>query len=128
MTPMRQKTYIAQRLSRTSFIGLTVLIAAIQLYPTPPASASKWVWLVLSVLPLLAFARGVLRQQPRSVMLAALISLLYFCHAVVDLMGKPANPQGAGVELSLSVLLFVSGVLYARWRSEELADTAVKAE
>ena len=62
----------------------------------------------------------------RARMLAALMSLLYFCHAVVELMGTPAQPQAVAVQLVLSVLLFLGGVLYARWRSEELA--AAKTE
>lgn len=119
---LRPKTYIAQRVTRTSFIGLIVLIGANQLWPAAPTTTGQWAWLVLSLAPLLAFARGVLRQEARSAMFAALISLLYFCYAVVELMGTPANPQAASVVLSLSVLLFIGGVLYARWRSEELAE------
>lgn len=121
LTPaLRNKTFIAQRLSRSSFFGLIILIGAQQLWPVLPQGAGQWAWLVLSLLPLLAFARGVVRQDPRQVMLVGLISLLYFIYAVVELMGTPKNTSAAQVILILSIVLFISGLLFARWRSEEL--------
>ncbi len=121
MNDTRMKTHVAQRLSRTSYFGLLILTAAHQLWPVAPNTTSGWLWLVISLAPLLAFGRAIIRREPRGVMLASLVSLLYFCHAVAELMGKSANPQAASVELVLSVLLFFSGVLFARWRSEETA-------
>ncbi|MBI2379948.1 MAG: DUF2069 domain-containing protein [Gammaproteobacteria bacterium] len=123
---MRHKTYLSQRLSRSSYFGLLILVAASQFWPAPPQTSGQWVWLLLSVAPLLAFVQGLRRQEPRSLMLLALISLLYFCHAVVTLMGKSGNQDAAFVELVLSLALFFSGTLYARWRSEELKMEGAK--
>lgn len=125
---MRQKTYLSQRLSRSSYFGLLILVAASQFWPTPPQTGGQWAWLLLSVAPLLAFVQGLRRQAPRSVMLIALVSLLYFCHAVVTLMGKGGNRDAAFVELILSLSLFFSGTLYARWRSEELKQQSAGAK
>lgn len=82
----------------------------VQPLATPGVNA---LWFSIQVLPLLAVVPGVLLLRPRSHLLAALASTLYFVHGVLLAATAPLRALGLW-EAGLSVALLVAGSYAAR--------------
>ena len=104
----------AQRWHRLTVLCWLTLIALLlvwhQRIPTPQPMIS----LSLGLLPLLLPAPWLLRGQRGALLAMAVITLLYFCHAIVALTGATGETLWAVAELLVSICLFISSTLTAR--------------
>ncbi len=85
-------------------------------------------WLVLKLAPLLLLLPGLLRDRPKSFVLAGLLMLFYFSEGVVLAWTLRAQPLAwnnalglAWMETVLALGIFASGALHARRRFKETA-------
>lgn len=85
-------------------------------------------WLVLKLVPLLLLLPGLLRDRPKSFVLAGLLMLLYFTEGVVLAWTLRAEPLAwdsalglAWMETVLALGIFASGALHARRRFRDIA-------
>jgi uncharacterized membrane protein len=80
---------------------------------------APWIiWLAL-MLPLVIFVPGMLRDNLRSYIWVCFVSLLYFMRLVLALFARP-DDWLAITGMVAVVLLFISAMLYVRWRAREL--------
>ena len=78
-----------------------------------------WILWVGKLLPLLLFLPGMLRGRLRSYIWLCFVSLLYFISLVERLLAQPDSSL-AQTGMVAVILLFVSAMMYSRWRSREL--------
>jgi uncharacterized membrane protein len=74
---------------------------------------------LLRILPLAVFLPGLIRDQARTYIWLCFVILLYFLTVVLRLFYNPADPV-AWVAMASIVVFFNAGMLYVRWRSQEL--------
>jgi len=120
---MAGKTVTARSAALIGAIGLLLLMPAWIFWLSPPLNWAPWFLLALSTLPLLPPLAGLLGGRPYTYAWTAFISMIYFTHGVVEAWASWAEPRVrwlALAEVLLSVLLYLGGVMYARWRSREL--------
>ena len=103
----------AERCRALVWVCLGLLVAA-QCLASYLQQPPPLVWL-MRVAPLLLFVPGMLRGNPRSYFWLCLVCLLYFLTLVLRLFADPFNPVAMAAMAAL-VGLFVSAVLYVRWR------------
>lgn len=108
-----------------STLILLVLLAALcvawELKLAPVRSGGSW--LVLKALPLLLLWRGLLHGRRRTFQLTSLLIWAYFTEGVTRAWSEKGMAAGlAGAEIVLSVLLFVSVVVYCRTSREVSAQ------
>lgn len=91
-------------------------------------SADAWMhqapWFIwtLKVLPLLLFLPGMLKDNLRSFIWLCFVCLGYFLVLVQRIFAQPDNLLViAG--LTAVVILFVTSMMYVRWRARELRET-----
>ena len=84
---------------------------------------APWIIWVAVVLPLLIFLPGMLQDNLRSFIWLCFVCLLYFMRLVVSLFENPTDVL-AIVGMVAVVLLFCSGMMYVRWRAQELRRAA----
>ena len=113
--PMRstrvQNCHYLVMASLSILVGLQLVESALQ---QPPLI----VWL-MRVLPLLIFVPGMWRDKLRSYIWLCFVCLLYFMVLVLRLFAEPTNMLLVTAMSSL-VTLFISSMLYVRWRAQEL--------
>ena len=80
---------------------------------------APWVVWLLRWLPLLLFVPGMYADRLRSYFWLCLVCLLYFMTAVLRIFAAPGDLV-AGFGLVAIITLFVSAMLYIRWRSRQL--------
>lgn len=109
---MMPKPRFLAALASVSLLALLVLCVAWETWLAPLRPGGSW--MMLKALPLLAALFGVLRGRRYTYQWACMMILLYFTEGILR-MNDPA-PTGALAiaEVALSVLFFVSAVLYAR--------------
>jgi len=83
----------------------------------PQTRAFLW---AMWVAPLLLFLPGMLRGSWRSYLWLCFVSCMYFMMAVFNLF-RPQRDAADWAELLLVVVLFVSAMMYSRWRQREIA-------
>jgi uncharacterized membrane protein len=95
-----------------ALLALVVLCVAWETWLAPLRPGGSW--MMLKVLPLLAAMFGVLRGRRYTYQWACMMILLYFIEGILRMNDPaPAGALAAG-EVGLSVVFFVSAVLYAR--------------
>ena len=99
------------------WLGWTVLFAQ-QLIDAWQQQVPLVIWLG-KLIPLLIFLPGMLRDRLRSYIWLCFVSLLYFIALVERLFAVPGSAL-AIVGTTAVVTLFVSAMLYVRWRAGEL--------
>lgn len=103
-----------RRWHRITVLSWLTLIALLlvwhQKVPTPQPFWS----LGLALLPILIPAPWLLRGKRGAALALAVLSLLYFCHAIVALMASPGELLWALAELLVSLCLFISSTFTAR--------------
>lgn len=106
-----------------SYLGLLVVFTLNTLiWPSCNRQPNTVIWLI-HIVPMLLFLPGLLKRQARTHVWLSFISLGYFL-AAVPLVYVCFSPLPI-IETLLIVQLFISTMLYARWRSRELS-TAVQ--
>lgn len=116
-----------RRLATASLIGLIVLGLAWELWLAPLRPGGSW-W-VIKVLPLTLPLAGLLKNRMYTYRWLSLLVWLYFTEGVV----RATSDQGlsaalAGVQVLLSVLLFVACVAHVRQRLKAAGKEAVAAD
>ena len=124
-TNMGGKTLVARVAALIGAIGLLLLMPAWIFWLSPTINWTPWFLLALSTVPLLPALAGLLSGRPYTYAWTAFISMIYFTHGVVEAWASWADSTVrwlALTEVLLSVLLYLGGVMYARWRSRELRN------
>ncbi len=98
----------------TGFFGLFALL---MLWHTvlAPSQLPVALMLLLTVTPLLLPMRGLLSQHRKSCTWVAYISLFYFIHGSTEAYSNPDERLYAGLEIILSLMLFLGTTLYLRF-------------
>ena len=105
--------------ARGSYAVLTVVLAY-WFYSALPDIKSPWIMgSILSAL-LLAPVAGIIKGRPYTLAWSAMLILVYFTHAILELYDNDAMSRLALIELSASIGYFISGGLYARMRGKQL--------
>ena len=107
-----------QLMRQLTWLSLALLVVA-QLLESWLQQPPWLVW-VMRVLPLLLFVPGMLRDKLRSYIWLCLVCLIYFLTLVLRLFADAANPVAWMAMFSL-VGLFVTAMLYLRWRAQYMS-------
>ncbi|MEM0954306.1 MAG: DUF2069 domain-containing protein [Pseudomonadota bacterium] len=102
---------------RLSLGSLAVLLAA-QALDSWQRDAPAVIW-ILRLVPLLIFLPGLLRDHTRSFVWLCFVSLLVFVTLVERLFADVRDPVAWTAMLAV-VTYFNAGMMYVRWRSQEL--------
>lgn len=104
-----------------SYVALILLVLLWEGWLAPSPHPSSGFWLAIKAVPLLLPARGVLRGNPRTLVLASLVVLLYFIEGVVLAYSShgPGGPSRmvatlASLEIILSTGFIVLAGQYVR--------------
>lgn len=97
-----------------SLIALIILCLAWELWLAPITPGGFW--LALKAVPLLFPLRGVLKGNLYTMQWASMFILLWFMEGVMRAWSdlNPVSAWLAGVEIALSLLFYVSAILYCR--------------
>jgi len=128
--PTRATLQLKVRLSgwvtRAALLGLMALISFWLLWLVPPGQANPITILMIHLLPLALFIPSVFRGKPRPHAWLCFLILVYFCEGVIYAGANHSQVQLLGIlQAVLTMLLFTSAMLFARWRSQlnrQLAD------
>lgn len=105
----------APRLALISSASLLALIALCVLWETVLAPLRPGgSWMMLKAVPLLLPLFGILRGRRYTYQWTTMLVLLYFTEGVVRAGDGGLTGILAGAEIALSLVLFVSAMLYAR--------------
>lgn len=88
---------------------------------------APWIIWLGKLLPLLIFLPGMLRNNLRSFLWLCFVCLLYFMMLVEALFARPGAVLPI-VGTCAVVTLFVSAMLYVRWRARELRAAGTPVE
>lgn len=103
------------------YFGLVSLLAATTLVWVPEGKSPNLVVCLLQTVPLLIFVSGLCKGFVRTYSWLSFVILIYFCVTVTALFVQ----QGKWVlwlELILVVGLFITSVLFIRWKSRSMAE------
>ncbi|MDX1736356.1 MAG: DUF2069 domain-containing protein [Halioglobus sp.] len=84
---------------------------------------APWIIWLAKLLPLLLFAPGMRADNLRSYIWLAFVSLGYFMILVQRIFAAPTDPLVI-VGLAADVVLFISAMLFIRWRARALREAA----
>ncbi len=107
-------------LTLAAYFALLSLMMLWQTVLAPPDLAPISIVLLILVGPLLLPLRGLLHGRPYTHAWTSFLVLLYFIHGVVEAYSNPPERLYAGLEIVFSVLLYISVLLYARYRGRQL--------
>lgn len=110
----RDRVWISHRIAAFS---LGSLLAA-QVVESWFQQAPLFIW-VIRLLPLIIFIPGMRADKLRSYIWVCFVSLLYFMMLVLRLFADPTKLVSIVGMISV-VSLFVSAMLYVRWRARQL--------
>lgn len=110
----RATLYPKLRLARaTCHISYIALLLLFVVYNLTAEAGSLKLWLVQS-LPLAIFIPGMFRQRYRTYSWMCFVVLIYFTHAVVNVM-SPLIHWSDIVQLAFSITLFIGAMMTSRW-------------
>ncbi len=112
------KARYALIISRLQYFGILLVIGLWTLWLEPPGDATTAVMIVRCT-PLLLFLPFILKDQPRTYMWLCFALTFYFTSGVVNAMAGPHELYGWFLAV-LSCGLFISGMMFARWKSKSL--------
>ncbi len=106
--------------AKTAYVLLVVAWLALVVYQSAiiVVYGEPWILWVGRLGPLLLFAYGLVRRQPRSIVWLCFVSLLYFVAGVERLFASPSD-WSAWLAMDAIVSMFVAGMLYVRWQSRD---------
>ncbi|PCI62679.1 MAG: hypothetical protein COB35_03395 [Gammaproteobacteria bacterium] len=85
-----------------------------------PSVMSPWLSLSLFTLPLLFPLKGLVTGDPYTYAWTNFIIMLFFLHSVTTLFVSASDVIWASIELTLTTVLFLSSIYYAKYRGQEL--------
>ncbi|MGH8190815.1 MAG: DUF2069 domain-containing protein [Rhodanobacteraceae bacterium] len=98
---------LAQRIGFAAWATLAVLQVVWHGWWLPPHGVPVAVVLAIALLPL-AVPLVYWHNPARALIVAGMISLLYFCHGVAEAWAAPAERPFAWIEITLAVVLVLS--------------------
>lgn len=111
---------MARRVLVASYVALLAVLS-VQVFGNsvlqPQTRGFLW---VVSIGPLLVFLPGLLRGAWRTCIWLCFVLLVYFMASVIGL-ADASNAVTEWLQLMLVCVVFVTAMLYARWRRQELA-------
>jgi uncharacterized membrane protein len=110
----RDRVWISHRVAAFSLGALL----ATQVVESWLQQAPLFIW-VIRLLPLLVFIPGMRADKLRSYIWVCFVCLLYFMMLVLRLFADPTRLVSI-VGMTSVVCLFVSAMLYVRWRARQL--------
>ena len=124
ITNLYQKLNTARLVTRASFVLLILALIANSLYTTQSLELTgSLTLLVITLLPLLIFIPGIIREHYKSLSMLCFVTLLYFLVAVTNLF-SPTRSSFDIVETVLIVVLFNAAMLFSRWKQYSLYQTS----
>ncbi|MDZ4075823.1 MAG: DUF2069 domain-containing protein [Hylemonella sp.] len=121
-TTLPSHVRLSRQLAVASLLGLIVLGLAWELWLAPLRPGGSW--LALKVLPLCLPLAGLLKNRMYTYRWLSLLLWLYFTEGVVRATSEPAPGAWlAGLEVLLSLALFVACVLHIRLRQKAAQAT-----
>ena len=106
-------------ISSASLIALIALCLAWEIWLAPQRAGGSW--LALKTLPLLIPLTGILRGKVYTHRWVTLFIIAYFVEGVVRAYSdKGLSAQLAGVEIALTLVIFVSAITYVRTKNSHL--------
>ncbi len=115
---MPERVLIMHRLAWAS-LALLVLVMVIDSFN----SGAPWIIWLVRLVPLLMFIPGMLRDKLRSYIWLCFVSLLYFVMMVLRMFADPTKLLSI-LGMASVVVLFLSAMLYVRWRAQQLRALA----
>lgn len=109
-----------------SYLGLFVVFTLTTMVLPSCQRNPNWVVWLIHALPWLMLINGVVKKNVRSHVWVSFIALGYFMASVNGIFACPTFLMG--VEVSLTVMIFVTATMYIRWRSRELRVASESAE
>lgn len=107
-------------------VWLSFIVLMLQQVVEVWAGQAPWIIWLAVLLPLIIFIPGMLQDNLRSYIWLCFVLLLYFMRLVVALFAEPGSPM-AVIGMVAVVILFVSAMMYVRWRAQELRESAVRS-
>lgn len=112
LSALQQKVKLARRVTLISFALLLIgLTGSVFSGDTSPRL------LILVLLPLLIFLPGILKSQPRSLILLCFVSLLYFCVITLNVFKSDRSIYDILALVSV-VVLFIVSMFFSRWQKK----------
>lgn len=112
LSALQQKVKLARRVTLISFALLLIgLTGSVFSGDTSPRL------LILVLLPLLIFLPGILKSQPRSLILLCFVSLLYFCVITLNVFKSDRSIYDILTLVSV-VVLFIVSMFFSRWQKK----------
>ena len=108
-----------------ALVSFALLVAA-QALDSYLREAPPVIW-ALRLVPLLIFVPGLAADRVRTYIWVCFVILMVFITLVERLFKEPLDPL-AWVAMTSVVALFVTAMMYARWRSQELGAAAEPPE
>lgn len=112
---MRESKVTASRFIVAGSLLVLLLVQVLQ----SVVEQAPWIVWAARILPLLMFVPGMIKDSLRSYIWLCFVSLLYFVGAVLKLFAIPGDALAVTSLVSV-VSLFLSAMLYVRWRAQEL--------
>lgn len=121
MSPIDRPPIAVARAAVVLSYALLLMVLTIETLwlPTCGRSPNTVVWL-LNMLPLLILLPAIWRRSPRGHIWLCFVLMGYFLLAVTAMFG--CGSLLVSIELTLIILLFISAMMYARWRARDRAE------
>lgn len=119
---LQQKASIAFQVCSLLYIGLVVSVLIKVGWTEPPASSRVAISLIV-ILPLLLPVAGFFQKSLRAVSWLCFILCFYFINGVTDVWLRPEQATSWAILLTSSTL-FISNILFIRWRGRSLRESA----
>ena len=117
---MSARTATARTLALGSLVAL-LLVLSVEIFGIARlGNGARAVLWAMCVAPLALFLPGLLRGAWKSCQWLCFVTCVYF-FAIVEQLFRPDRAAADWIALVLVVALFVSAMLFARWRQRELA-------
>ena len=120
MKEMQLRTKLVRILALCGNLGLLTWVFAWQFYLSPHPHINHVALAVAWCVPLILALPGIIMGKPYTHAWANFFLMLYFLHAFTILYVDNGERWLAAVELALTSIAFVSNILFARLRGQEL--------
>ncbi len=111
---LKPRVKLSRAIAMASFIGLALLLLVWNLAFAELYGARTWVVVGIQLIPLLLVAPGMITGSPRAHAWTCFIVNLYFIQGVLAAI-DPARMIYGWLEATISLILFISALLYTRW-------------
>ena len=108
----------------SAYFALLLLVVVWHGWLSPSGGLPRALAVLFAGGPLMFPLRGLLHQRPYTHAWTSYLALGYFVHGVVEAYSAAPERPLALAEVSLSVVLFVGAILFARLRARELRAAA----